>query len=59
MLFGIISDTHITDRVKELPDIIYDKFKNVDKIIHCGDITINRREGSNDFNRWMRGAHYN
>ena len=41
MLFGIISDTHITDRVKELPDIIYDKFKNVDKIIHCGDITSN------------------
>ncbi|ABR56863.1 phosphodiesterase, MJ0936 family [Methanococcus aeolicus Nankai-3] len=41
MLFGIISDTHITDRVGELPDEIYDKFKNVNKIIHCGDITSN------------------
>lgn len=36
---GIISDTHIPDRVKVLPKEIKDAFKDVDLIIHAGDFT--------------------
>ncbi len=39
MIIGVISDTHITDRASKLPDTIFDKFSDVDLIIHCGDIT--------------------
>ena len=39
MLFGIISDTHIPDRANNIPKSVYDIFKDVDTIIHCGDIT--------------------
>ena len=28
------------------------------RIKEFGLFTINRREGSNDFSRWMKGAHY-
>jgi len=41
--FGIISDTHITseddqEKVKALLDQIKDVFKDVDEIIHAGDV---------------------
>ncbi|KZX14361.1 YfcE family phosphodiesterase [Methanobrevibacter curvatus] len=39
MLVGLISDTHVGDRVKELPPIIPELFKDVDLILHAGDIT--------------------
>ena len=39
MLIGLISDTHIPDRGKELPENVYDAFKNVDLILHAGDLT--------------------
>jgi hypothetical protein len=35
---GIISDTHIPSRAKNLPKEIFEVFKNVDLIIHAGDI---------------------
>ena len=35
---GVISDTHIPDRAKEIPKEILDDFKKVDMIIHAGDL---------------------
>jgi len=37
MRIGVISDTHIPDRAKEIPKVILDDFMNVDMIIHAGD----------------------
>jgi putative phosphoesterase len=34
---GVISDTHIPERAKTLPQKILDKFSRVDLIIHAGD----------------------
>lgn len=39
MLIGLISDTHIPDRAKEIPKKVFDSFDNVDLIIHAGDLT--------------------
>ena len=39
MLIGLISDTHIPDRAKEIPENVYSTFKNVDLILHTGDLT--------------------
>ena len=39
MLIGLISDTHIPDRAKELPQNVLDAFNDVDMIIHAGDLT--------------------
>lgn len=38
MRIGVISDTHITDKTKDLPKEIYTAFKNVDLILHAGDL---------------------
>jgi hypothetical protein len=38
ILVGIISDTHIPSRTKSLPKEIFEVFKDVDLIIHSGDI---------------------
>lgn len=38
MRIGVISDTHIPDRAKNIPQQILDDFKNVDMIIHAGDL---------------------
>lgn len=38
MKIGVISDTHIPDRAKELPQEVLESFKDVDMIIHAGDI---------------------
>lgn len=35
---GVISDTHIPDRTAGIPQKILDGFKNVDMIIHAGDL---------------------
>lgn len=35
---GVISDTHIPERANEIPQKILDDFKNVDMIIHAGDL---------------------
>lgn len=38
MKIGVISDTHIPDRAKDIPQKILEDFKNVDMIIHVGDL---------------------
>ena len=41
MKIGLISDTHIPNRAKRIPQEFLDWFidENVDMIIHCGDVT--------------------
>ena len=39
MLIGLISDTHIPDRAKKIPEKVFDIFENVDLILHTGDLT--------------------
>jgi putative phosphoesterase len=39
MLFGLISDTHVNDRVDKIPQSVFKTFKDVDQIIHAGDLT--------------------
>jgi len=38
MRIGVLSDTHIPDRAKDIPKEILADFKNVDMIIHAGDL---------------------
>ncbi len=40
MLIGLISDTHIPDHVKELPQQLKQVFHGVDLILHAGDIYV-------------------
>lgn len=37
---GVISDTHIPDRAKEIPKVILEDFKNVSLILHAGDLVV-------------------
>lgn len=39
MLIGLISDTHIPDRARVLPQNVLDAFSDVDLILHAGDLT--------------------
>jgi hypothetical protein len=39
MLIGLISDTHIPDRAKGIPEKVFDALGEVDLIIHAGDLT--------------------
>ena len=36
---GVVSDTHIPGRAKELPQILIDGLKGTDLVIHAGDLT--------------------
>lgn len=38
MRIGVISDTHIPDKCEHLPPAVLKAFKNVDMIIHAGDL---------------------
>jgi putative phosphoesterase len=38
MKVGVISDTHVPAVVKELPSAIFDIFKDVELILHAGDL---------------------
>ena len=42
MLIGLISDTHIPDRARIIPENVLISFKDVDLIIHAGDLTTTR-----------------
>ena len=42
MLIGLISDTHIPDRARVIPEKVLTTFKDVDLIIHAGDLTTTR-----------------
>ena len=39
MLIGLISDTHIPDRARILPQNVIDAFSDADLILHAGDLT--------------------
>ncbi|WP_407392713.1 metallophosphoesterase [Methanobrevibacter sp.] len=39
MIIGLISDTHIPDRARILPQNVLDAFNDVDLIMHAGDLT--------------------
>jgi putative phosphoesterase len=39
MLIGLISDTHVGDRVEKLPVNLSSYFKDVELILHAGDLT--------------------
>lgn len=39
MLIGLISDTHIPDRAREIPPKVFEAFENVELILHAGDLT--------------------
>ena len=39
MIIGLISDTHIPDRARVLPQNVIDAFSDVELIIHAGDLT--------------------
>lgn len=39
MIIGLISDTHIPDRARILPQNVLDAFSDVDLIMHAGDLT--------------------
>ena len=38
MKIGVISDTHIPDRAKEIPQKILEEFKKAELLIHAGDL---------------------
>lgn len=38
MLIGVISDTHIPERAIKIPEIVFELFKDVDMILHAGDV---------------------
>ena len=38
MRIGVISDTHIPDKCEHIPAAVLDAFRNVDMVIHAGDI---------------------
>lgn len=39
MKIGVIADTHIPRQSKELPKVIFERFKGADLILHAGDLT--------------------
>lgn len=38
MFIGVISDTHIPERASKIPEIVFNLFKDVDLILHAGDL---------------------
>jgi len=38
MLIGVISDTHIPERAKKIPEIVFKTFEDMDMILHAGDL---------------------
>ncbi|MBN1912850.1 MAG: metallophosphoesterase [Candidatus Omnitrophica bacterium] len=42
MRIGVISDTHIPERAKDIPAQVLDEFKKVDMVIHVGDLIDSR-----------------
>lgn len=39
MQFGLIADTHVPSRMKQIPTEILTYFEGVDGILHCGDLS--------------------
>ena len=40
MRIGLLSDTHIPDHARELPDQLKEAFRGVDLILHAGDVYV-------------------
>lgn len=40
MKIGVISDTHIPDRAKDIPKVILEDFKDASLILHAGDFVV-------------------
>ncbi len=40
--FGIITDTHVPQRITALPPRVFEVFRGVDRILHAGDINARR-----------------
>ncbi len=38
LLVGILSDTHVPYRMKQLPSVVFDALEDVDVILHAGDV---------------------
>ncbi len=38
MLIGVLSDTHIPERADKIPETVFEIFKDVDMILHAGDL---------------------
>lgn len=38
IIIGVLSDTHIPTRSRQIPEIVIETFKDVDMIIHAGDL---------------------
>lgn len=38
MLIGVLSDTHVPERALKVPEIVYKLFKDVDLLLHAGDL---------------------
>lgn len=38
MLIGVLSDTHIPSRARQLPNVLFEIFDGVDLILHAGDL---------------------
>lgn len=36
---GVISDTHVPERARAIPDAVFQVFQGVDAILHAGDLT--------------------
>ena len=42
MRIGVVSDTHIPNRARQLPPVLFDLFDGVDLILHAGDVVETR-----------------
>lgn len=42
MRIGVVSDTHIPSRARQLPPVLFDLFYGVDLILHAGDVVEKR-----------------
>jgi putative phosphoesterase len=42
MRIGIISDTHIPEACEHLPPAVFDVFRDIDLVMHAGDVYVNR-----------------
>ncbi len=42
MRIGIISDTHIPEACEHLPPAVFEVFRDIDLVMHAGDVYVNR-----------------
>ncbi len=42
MRIGLISDTHIPEACEHLPEAVFEAFRDIDLVMHAGDVYVNR-----------------